>query len=454
MVSQNFSQISAAAHVRAFISKLKKSELIILIGLLAFSIIYLLLYYRMGGIKDSGIESPTLRDVGVYLDTGRQVLARQNPYSGVFSQDGTVARSWPFGPTVLTLLTGWIPIKLLTSIFQLLNILGIFSFAYLISNKVKIQQIILIFILIVWSSPTREMLVTNQITGIVMGLIATPIIIFKLKRFQVNSVLRNLLLAFPMSIAIDLKPHIALGLLVVLVYFEKMLRVFLIAIGELLIFHILINVYHGKILEIDWFLFVNNLNVLGAKNQLGDSVSYWPLLHHYFAYNFDNRVVSYPLIAALGILFLFLIKKGYYISALSIITFLPSLTFYFHFYDAIPLVTILFSVVVRDRINPLNLGVIGFLIIPSQITVIKNLFLVFGILSLLIYLKRDHEKIVKLTILGVLTLSAIHLARNMISSDLRINQSFVVSTSMVLSCITVCAQRIEIFRRELKSNSP
>ena len=454
MVSQEFSQMSAAAPVRALIKKLKKSELVILIAILSFSILYLLYYYRMGGIKDIGIESPTLRDVGVYLDTGRQVLARQNPYSGIFSQDGTVARSWPFGPTVLTILTGWIPIKLLTPIFQLFNILGIFSFAYLISRKIRIQQLIIIFILIVWSSPTREMLVTNQITGIVMGLIAAPIIIFRQNRIQGKSVLWYLPLAFPMSVAIDLKPHIALGLLLALIIFEKMVRVFLVAIGELLIFHMLINVYHGKFLEIDWFLFVNNLNNLGARNQLGDSVSYWPLLHHYFDFSFDNRLVSYPLIAALGVLFIFLIKKGYYISALSTITFLPSLTFYFHFYDAIPLLTILFSVVVKDRINPLNLGIIGFLIIPSQITNIKNLFLVLCILSLLVYIKRDRDKIIRLTILGSLTLITIHLARNMVNSDVRINQSFIVSTSMVLSYLTVCAHRIRIFRRGLKSNSP
>jgi hypothetical protein len=118
------------------------------------------------------------------------------------------------------------------------------------------------------------------------------------------------------------------------------------------------------------------------------------------------------------------------------------------------LVTILFIVVVRDRINPLNLGIIGFLIIPSQITVVKNLFLVLGILGLLVYLKRDHEKIIKIIVLAALTLSTIHLARIMINSDVRINQSFVVSTSMVLSYLTVCVHGIRNIRRELISNSP
>lgn len=453
MISQTFFKISAVATLQVFIKKLKNSDLLILICLLALSIIYLLYYYRMGGIKDREIESPTLRDVGVYLDTGRQVLARQNPYSGVFSQDGTVARSWPFGPTVLTILAGWIPIKLITPIFQFLNILGVFSFAYLIAHKIRIQQLVLIFILIVWSSPTREMLVTNQITGIVMGLISIPVIVFRQKWLKLKSFFLYPLLAFPMSIAIDLKPHIALGLLAALVYFEKMVRVFLVAVAELLIFHIFINIYHGKILEIDWFLFVNNLNNLGAKNQLGDSVSYWPLLHNYFDFDFDNRLISYPLISVLGILFLFLIRKGHYISAISTITFLPSLTFYFHFYDAIPLLTILFYVVVKERINPLNLAIVGFLMIPSQITNVKNLFFVICILSLLIYLKRDREEVIQLTTLGALILIAIHLARNAVDSDLRINQSFIVSTSMLFSYLTICAHRIIIFKRESKSNS-
>jgi hypothetical protein len=435
--------------------RIKTNEVAILMGFLILSIIYLCYYYRMGGIKDLGIVTPTLRDVGVYLDTGRQVLAQQNPYTGTYSQDGTVARSWQFGPTVLTILTGWLPMKLVTPTFQLLNFFGIFGFIYLISTKLKTRYFLLILLIVIWSSPTREMLVTNQITGLIMGLISFPIILYR--KYQIKQRNINALwypfMAFPIATAIDLKPHIAIGLVVTIFFLEKVMVIFIIAVGELVFFHALIDLYHGEILEIDWLLFVNNLNEMGSKNQLGDSVTFWPLLHHFTDFEFDSRVISYPLIAIVGAAFLVLLRRGLYIEAMATVTFLPSLSFYFHFYDAIPLVVILLSVVLRHRINSFSLGVIGFLIIPSEINNPKNIFLVLALLGLLLYLKREQRDLFRVASFGMFTLLIIHILRYLPNGDARINQSIIVSATMLLSYVSLIFHRELNFMRGPESSS-
>ena len=455
MISRKLPRVPRQTSVQILMEKIKTNEVALLIGFLILSIIYLCYYYRMGGIKDLGIPTPTLRDVGVYLDTGRQVLAQQNPYTGTYSQDGTIARSWQFGPTVLTILSGWIPMKMVTPTFQLLNFLGIIGFIYLISNKVKLKYFLLTLLIVIWSSPTREMLVTNQITGLIMGLISFPVIFYR--KYSVK--IRNVrffwypILAFPMATAIDLKPHITIGLIFTIVIFEKLVPVFMIAIGELLFFHVLIDLYHGKILEIDWLLFVNKLNDLGSKNQLGDSVTFWPLLHYFTDFEFDNRIISYPLIVIVGVAFLVLLRRGLYVESLATISFLPALSFYFHFYDAIPLVVILLSVVVRHRMNSFSLGVIGFLIIPSEINNPKNICLVLALLGLLLYVKREQKDLLRFASFGTFTLLIIHILRNLPNGDARISQSIIVSAAMLLSYLSLIVHRELNFMRGSESSS-
>jgi hypothetical protein len=113
----------------------------------------------------------------------------------------------------------------------------------------------------------------------------------------------------------------------------------------------------------------------------------------------------------------------------------------------------LLIVAVKSRLNPFSIATIGFLIIPSEVNNIRNLLLLFGLLGLLVYLKQDSGKTIRVFLLGLVMLLFIHFARNISDGDARISQSLIVSTSMVLSFLLVSAHRMVNSRRGSESNS-
>jgi len=390
------------------------------------SVFYLCFYYRQGGVKDAGIANPSLRDVGVYIDAGKAVLLGLNPYETVGNRFGTL------GPLPIALLSYLVPSEFLTFFFQAINLAGIYFFLFVFARRYGKGLVDPIFLTIIFFASTREMLTTNQITGILMGLIAFGYL-FYLRFLEGKSLWTLLVSGFCFALAADLKPHLVAFFILYLCFCNRQISPLVSSFVIWVIGHLLIDLSQGRILEIDWIRSLQDLQMQSSKGMLGDSVSFWPLIYKLIGVNgLPTSVTILPLILAL----LFGVKYSLKNDLAKIgpwIFLMPSLSIYFHYYDAIP-AFLLALVVIKNQINLRVLVFIGFVLIPKEFQSIENQILVLAFLFLWAYISSNNVKISKVGLAYIL-INSIHLINDQITDDAYLMQSLVVSESLIL-CVS------------------
>ena len=403
--------------------------------ILFFTSILLLTAYREGGPKDVGISNfPHLRDAGVYLEVGRYILAGENPYIPPMSRWGT------FGPIPFTLFFDLFPDSILTIIFQTVNLIGIYFFLRLLlrNRNLPIWRINLGAALIFVCSPVREMLSTNQIIGITVGFFSLGIWSFLESKRQISRILPRrawlLISGFAFAVSIDLKPHLFLVIFVCVVFMWKTWKLPVTVTCILILSHTLVNLSQMRILEKDWLDTLLNLRESAGENSLGDTLAIWPLVAHWFQnINYSAQAgLLFPLILSVGAILNVRRNKnqvGIFLGLLA-----PSVSFYSHYYDLIPVLIFAVSIFMNSRDDFMPMFAISFCILPLRLDSFQNLVLLFtGAIFCSILLQIRKKRIVW-AVLGVV---AGVLFRWLIFSpnysDYLIQSTIVTGTILVLS---------------------
>jgi hypothetical protein len=352
----------------------------ILSTLIVLSSTFLLYQYREGGIKDAGLTDTSIRDVGGYVTTGKRIIDQVNPYI----PDGELwggARWGTFGTIPVALISELIPRFLQVVVFQTLGLLGLYLFLATIFRNIPRVHLNLIFLLLIWSSSYREMLATNQIIGMVLGLVALGINALFLYEGNKHHLIKFLgTLSF--VIALDLKPHIS-GLMIVGLYlFLRRGLDFIWLVTLYVVTHAAVNVYLGRIVELDWIEKVGTLSDRANRNELGDSVTFWPVIRKYIDIEGSFGVVSKATLLLLVLLTFWLAYKKYWGSFFFLSFFAPAFSIYFHYYDAVPFVGLIFWAILSRQQSILSFAVLDLLIISKEATSLKNIVLVVCISSL------------------------------------------------------------------------
>jgi len=356
---------------------------IILKGLITISIFYLLFHYRAGGPIES-YSQPSLRDLGPYIEGAKAILHGQNPYVPGITRSGT------FGSIPLLLLLYFIPESLIMPIFQLLSLLGIALFAKIMFPNITIKEKLLIILLVMWSSPTREMLTTNQLTGFILGLLAVGVKVYRGEIIGQNKSTNIILSSIIFAVSLDLKPQVSFFIFLAFVLHLKSARLCVTTFFVIIIIHIIIDINQNRFLELDYLHLLNSVGKDAVGLEKGDSVSFWPLVYSIIN---NYKIITYISLILILISSIYLIaissKKSLHLSIL-ISCLIPSLSTYFHFYDLIPLYLIISYYIIK-LIKP----VLGFLLlslftIPIEIYTSYNSILIIG-LTLMIVLFFDFK---------------------------------------------------------------
>jgi hypothetical protein len=352
----------------------------ILSTLIVLSSTFLLYQYREGGLKDAGLTDTSIRDVGGYISTGTRIIDQVNPYI----PDGELwggARWGTFGTIPVALIADLIPRFLQVVVFQTLGLLGLYLFLATVFRRIPKVYVYSIFLLLIWSSSYREMLATNQIIGMVLGLIALGINALFLYEGNKSHLIRFLgTLSF--VIALDLKPHIS-GLLIVGLYlFFRRGFDFIWLVTLYVVTHAAVNVYLGRIVELDWIEKVGTLSDRANRNELGDSVTFWPVIRKYINIEGSFGVVSKATLLLLVLLTFWLAYKKYWGSFFFLSFFAPAFSIYFHYYDAVPFIALIFWAILSRRQSILSFAVLDLLVISKEAASLKNIVLVVCISSL------------------------------------------------------------------------
>jgi len=347
----------------------------ILSTLIILSSVFLLYQYREGGPKDAGVTDTSIRDVGGYISTGIRILDKVNPYL----PDGELwggARWGTFGTIPLALLSELVPRILQVVFFQTLGLLGLYFFMRTILRKLPRIQINSIFLLLIWSSSYREMLTTNQIIGIVLGLIALGVrSLFLAEKGQKNWLLQVLgTLSF--VIALDLKPHIS-GLFIVGLYlYFRRVKDFFLLIGMYVLTHAAVDIYLGRIVELDWLKIFTSLSDRADRNELGDSVTFWPVIRNFLDFGGSFGLISKATLGLLVVLTFWAASKRNWQMFIVLSFFAPAFSIYFHYYDAVPLLGLVFWALLSRRKTIFSFVVLDMLVITKEASSIRNIIFV------------------------------------------------------------------------------
>ena len=409
---------------------LKDKSLSFYVFLIIFSIIYLLVYYKNVGIHD----------VGAYIDTGKTLIDQKNPYALSGAKWGT------FGPIVLLSIYSILPKAVVGMAFQLMNIFGVYVFLRIFVNKSNNATFHLIFLLILWLSSTREMLAINQITGIVFGCIALGNFFLPLNIKNKDSFINQIISVFFFSVAIDLKPHTVIYLFVIIVVLKKSFKLLIYTSFFLFISHSIINLYVGSILELDWIRAISKVSSSASKNQLGDSVSFWPLLNYYFKSPKLFFSASIVLVLILFIVSLYLAYKHKPDMAMFFAILVPSFSIYYHFYDLIPLCIIVLNWAILNQQYVYSSFILSFILIPKEYLSYRNNFLVLFLELILTYYFLSGIKEFKIStlikiVVGVVLTYLVHFFNSYLNFNSFMLQSLIVSEALLMIYFVVYLNR-------------
>ena len=414
------------------------------------SIFYLLYYYRQGGIKDAGLTETTIRDLGPYIDGGIKILHGENPYIPISTRSGT------FGALPLTIMSLIIPDNFKTFIFQILNLSGAIYFLNTVfANKEKMIKR-LATILLLWTSPVREMLVTNQVTGIVLGFLAIGIrthTVTYSKNYKYG--ILQFITALTFGIAIDLKPHITIMFVVIYLLNKRDFKAMTDCLILWITIHVLIDLTQWRILEIDYAKFILGLAETAQNNELGDSVAFWPIISSITPIQTTN--VSVIVLTTLSFLTLILSLKKQNRIAIVLSLLIPAFSIYFHFYDAIPIVVLVLFYSVETRSYVFSFLTLSFFWIPKEFTKPVNITMIL-VLSFLfcgiMYIgKINFLRKALGSILGLFLAFIIHLVNLQINSNVLLEQSIAVTECLLFSIVLFCTTE-HYYKYRLKDIPP
>jgi hypothetical protein len=404
--------------------------------LIILSSTFLLYQYREGGVKDAGLPYTSIRDVGGYITTGLKIMDKVNPYI----PDGTLwggARWGTFGTVPVAMISELIPRALQVVFFQIIGLLGLYLFIRTIFRKISNLQANVIYLLLIWSSSFREMLTTNQIIGMVLGLIAIGMRSLFAEQYKKTPLIQQILGTLCFVIALDLKPHIS-GLLIVglYIYFRRGVD-FLKLVGAYLITHAAVDIYIGRVVEIDWLKILSGLNEKANRNELGDSVTFWPVVRRFVNIDSSFGLVSKATLLVLILLtFTYAYKRNWQVF-IFLSLFAPSFTIYFHYYDAVPFFGLVFWVILSRPKSIFSFLILDILLISKESSSLRNIALVV-VVSFLVAIfsattNSNRNRNLVFAVIGFALWQLIQIANSNSGSDQYELQSLVVTQVLILS---------------------
>ena len=334
---------------------------------------------------DIQARNESLRDYGVWVRAGENLLLDKNPY-----MEDVILKSGTFSSLMIYLLFKLsFDSYLFFLIMQALNILGVITYLY-IFRFTSTASTVMIFLMLTFSS-TREVLVNGQTTGILIGGFA---IAYKLLDAIHNQEIKSkylryfavFLASLFLIVGLDLKPNLMLMPFLVLIKHYKDFRVFFLS----LVLWITHQFYFSfKVNDLLFFSWIKNLREVVSyetnPNFFG-SIGVWQV------FNFANLPALFlevaPVITFLtmGLISLFSLKRWGINVAIFLAFFANYLYTYFHFYSFAPLLAYLIFKLLNHR----HYGISGFAISSMQFSFNYEsstiLFLSLGALAILLTL--------------------------------------------------------------------
>ena len=355
---------------------------------LGFLVLTLLFIYQTGGYVDGfdiQARHESLRDYGVWVRAGENLLLHKNPYL-----EDVILKSGTFSSLMIYLLFKLsFDNYLFFLLMQTLNILGVITYLY-IFRFTSVASTVMIFLILTFSS-TREVLVNGQTTGILIGGFA---IAYKILSAIHNQEIKSKYLQYPalvlasllLILGLDLKPNLMLIPFLVLIVHYKEIRVLLLSLVLWIIHQFYFSFTVDDVLFFSWIHNLRKVVSYETNPNFFGSIGVWQI------FNFANLPTLFLEVAPVttffitGIISLFSLKRWGINVAIFLAFFANYLYTYFHFYSFAPLLAYLIFKLLNHRHH----GISGFAISSMQFSFNYEsstiLFLSLGVLVMLLTL--------------------------------------------------------------------
>lgn len=299
--------------------------------------------------------NPAFGDDGIYVAGGERLLQGDVLYSEGF-------RGGPLGALVMFIASKVFYPDISWAIFQLIYIACVSGIVFLLTQHYPVKYRLLVSIFAISSAPMREHLHNHQITALVTFLALWPFLV-KSQHWWVK-----VMTIVSCSFAIDLKPQIALIIILVLSVYSKSLKIILYTGTFSIIAHLVIAFVRTENVTLDWLSFLLNLS---QSNSWGESIYAWPLFE---IFNIDPVLLQVFEYAALLSIIIWTLKgalDGNLQSCLIGIGVFTYFLSYSHFYDLI-LLAILAILKAFSNPNARGFLFMAFAIMPGGIQDLPN----------------------------------------------------------------------------------
>ena len=347
---------------------------------------YIILFGGLSGyLINFYVFRSQLHDFGDYIKAGELIWNRQNPYSQLMYVNSPVSAVYVY---ILSKVFFFLHFPV---IIQILNVAGLYFFLTQVLRASLSHSIFLAFALLPFLSPARALFANVQVTGLVLGLLAFAIFLSRRGKPE-------FLTAVPMWMAAELKPHMALPIILILV-FERRLNLKRIALlsSYVVAAHTIVSIHFGALLDLEWIRKLMKYSDSSYKE--GYEISYWKALAIYSGQEGVVKILSLTTIAIFILCMIIFSLKGRIGDAILISLLYPLQNSYLHLYDLVPIALALTVLGLKNR-NILAIAPIFFLAqffvldIPSQ--------LITGLLSFVFFLVLTERKKNSLRNLNVL----------------------------------------------------
>jgi hypothetical protein len=308
-------------------------------------------------------------DAQIYIDAGANVLAGLSPY-----ENDIRVGSGPIASIVIYLISCLSPDDYLPILLRLLNILG-FLFLYSLLAKGSPTLRVLAFIPILYlSGPVREVLVNNQVTGILALFISLAIFVWR-KIHRASNISSSSLFVLLLLISFELKPN--LGTPIIIYFLSKMnlgqLTRFLISFCAVEIsaalFYVLVL---KKNLTAEWISRLLNFSSVDPAGN--DALSIWVWVPQQAA-----QAISYVVFFLLLLMIILAQGNGLHWAFLS-----PLSLVYVHLLDFGLTIVNFVATVMRKKLDFIEVLLLQLLILPWNVNSLTGLTALFALNAFLL----------------------------------------------------------------------
>ena len=307
-------------------------------------------------------------DFGDFIKAGELIWNQQNPYSELMYVNS------PVSAVVFYLISRAVPLLLIPTFIQVLNVLGLLYFFKVILKDSKHEIMLWVFFLLLFFNSTRALVANVQVTGLLLGLIATSLTLAKSSASSYKVV-------FPLWFAMELKPQLAIPFVLILLFNGKLHKAKAATLAAYYIFaHLLVHVKFGSSIDLLWIEKVISYSSNSMRE--GYEISYWKGLAILSEQENFVKLLSQVVVLLSLILVVYLALKARISWALLVALLFPIQNSYLHLYDLVPASVLIAILYLGKNTISLTFGLLIFIqIYPLHLLTQIGVLLCCAILS-------------------------------------------------------------------------